>query len=288
MRNRTLSHQQLLYKEARVSLHGLEQDKLNREEAGYRGEVLFDCELERLVQDNDLIHIKNLLFEYDDGKESQIDNVVIANDIVWIFEIKFLNFDLVIDAKDNWKFVDGQVMSKSPAAQALSQKFILQQLFKKVNVPLSVESFAVFMNPAQMIYGLYPGTHVLMSFQLDKQLPLMLKQNSYDYSKFAEMIESRRKQVSMYYKPLDFDIDKMKRGVVCDTCFKFIEKLSSRNLMCRNCNKKVSIKEAVGMIFAELHAYNPDHKTTSHKISELSGGILTSSTIRKNKYLKEL
>lgn len=287
MRNRTLSHQQLLYKQARGTLVEVERDKLVREEAGYGGEILFDCNVGTIAHNQNLIHIKNFLFDYDEDKECQIDNIVIANDIVYIFEIKNFNFDVVIDNDGNWTFEDGHVMEKSPTAQALAQKFILMNLFKEINIPLSIESFSVFMNPAQMIYGLYPGMNVLLSFQLDKKLPLLLKPNNYDFTGMKRMIELRRKPISKYYKPFDFDVKIMKKGIVCDECFKFIEKVSARNLICRSCNRKLSIKDAVRMMYLELKAYNPELKITSNEISELSGGILTSATIRKNKYLRD-
>lgn len=285
LRNRTLSHQQLLYREVRGSFSDKEREKLAREEAGYSGEILFDSKVAGIVQNQSLIHIKNFLFEYDEDKECQIDNLVIASNLVYVFEIKNLNLDLVIDNNDTWKFENGQVMSKSPMAQALVQKFILQQLFNEIQVPLSVEPFVVFMNPAQMIYGLYPGNNVLLSFQLDKKLPYILKPNNYDFSEMSGVIESRRKLVSKYYKPFEFDLENMKKGIVCDKCFKFIEKVSSRNLICRNCNRKVSMKEAVEMIISELRAYNPELKMSSNNISQLSGGILSSPTVRKYKQL---
>lgn len=283
LRNRTLSHQQLLYREARGSLSGKEREKLAREEAGYIGEVLFDSKVAGIVQNQNLIHIKNFLFEYDEDMECQIDNLVIASNLVYIFEIKNLNVDLVIDNNETWKFENGQVMSKSPMGQALAQKFILQQLFNEIRVPLSVEPFVVFMNPAQMIYGLYPGNNVLLSFQLDKKLPYILKPNNYDFLEFSGVIESRRKLVSKYYKAFEFDLENMKKGIVCDKCFKFIEKISSHNLFCGTCNKKMSMKDAIGMLFTELSTYNPKFKITSNEISELSGGIITSPTVRKYK-----
>ncbi len=285
LRNRTLSHQQLLFREARVSLSDKEREKLAREEAGYSGEVLFDSKVAGIVQNQNLIHIKNFMFEYDDDKECQIDNLVITSNLVYIFEIKNLNVDLVIDNNDTWKFENGQVMNKSPMGQALSQKFILQQLFKEINVPLSVESFVVFMNPAQMIYGLYPGNNVLLSFQLDKKLPYILKPNNYDFSEIRGIIESRRKLVTKYYKPFEFDVKTMKKGIVCDKCFNFIEKVSSRNLICRSCNKRVSMKEAMDMIISELNAYNPDLKMSSNDVNKLTGGIISSPTVRKYKQL---
>lgn len=287
MRNRTLSHQQLLYKEARSTLTKSEKSKLLREEAGYKGEVLFDQAVDVIIGKQQLTHIKDFLFEYEGGRECQIDNIVIAGDGVFIFEIKYFNFDLTIDNTGNWKFEDGQTMSKSPIAQVLEQKNILQTLFKDINIPLPIGEFAVFMNPNQMIYGLYPGENVLLSFQLDKKLPQILQRNTYDFSEIKRMIETRRKSVSKYYQVYNFDVSAMKPGIICDTCFTFIDKISSHKFFCSSCKKNLCSDDVVGMIFTELKAYNPDFKLNSEKISKLSGGLVTSTTVRKKKHLRK-
>lgn len=287
MRKRNHIHQQLLYKSARGYLKKEKESKLIKQENGFRGEVLLDEALDAIVSERKLIHIKDFLFEYDGDKECQIDNIIIANDIVYLFEVKYFNFDLVIDREGVWTFENGQLMSRSPLDQVWVQKLSLQQLFYEINVPLSIESRVIFMNPEQMIYGLPRMSDVLLSFQLKKALPEILKMNNYEFTDIGELIEKRRKSLSKYYKPVEIDVDLMKKGVVCKECFQILKKISDHLLYCETCNRKIKMKEALEMLYWELKILNPNLKLNSLQISKLSGGIINSSTVRKYAYLRD-
>lgn len=287
LRKRNHIHQQLLYKSARGYLKKEKESKLIKQENGFRGEVLLDEALDTIVSERKLIHIKDFLFEYDGDKECQIDNIIIANDIVYLFEVKYFNFDLVIDREGVWTFENGQLMSRSPLDQVWVQKLSLQQLFYEINVPLSIESRVIFMNPEQMIYGLPRMSDVLLSFQLKKALPEILKMNNYEFTDIGELIEKRRKSLSKYYKPVEIDVDLMKKGVVCKECFQILKKISDHLLYCETCNRKIKMKEALEMLYWELKILNPNLKLNSLQISKLSGGIINSSTVRKYAYLRD-
>lgn len=287
LRKRNHIHQQLLYKSARGYLKKEKESKLIKQENGFRGEVLLDEALDAIVSERKLIHIKDFLFEYDGDKECQIDNIIIANDIVYLFEVKYFNFDLVIDREGVWTFENGQLMSRSPLDQVWVQKLSLQQLFYEINVPLSIESRVIFMNPEQMIYGLPRMSDVLLSFQLKKALPEILKMNNYEFTDIGELIEKRRKSLSKYYKPVEIDVDLMKKGVVCKECFQILKKISDHLLYCETCNRKIKMKEALEMLYWELKILNPNLKLNSLQISKLSGGIINSSTVRKYAYLRD-
>src|SRR5699024_11994623 len=90
-----------------------EKEKLTR---GWQGELGFDKLIDTAVRGKEIYHLRDYRFKIDSGTETlkvasgmsevQIDNVLIAGDHVYTFEVKNFGFDLIYDSKI-WFFESG-------------------------------------------------------------------------------------------------------------------------------------------------------------------------------------
>src|SRR5699024_7490913 len=106
VREKTRRHQQLEILNRRYKLSSYEKEELLKLEAGREGEMMFDGILENFIAGTNIVHLKDYNFypeEIDSRfltrlKEGeahvQIDNVVLAKDFLYTFEIKNYSFDL--------------------------------------------------------------------------------------------------------------------------------------------------------------------------------------------------
>lgn len=264
-----------------MQLDNTKEVELERLNNGFLGEQNFDDIIEPFVKTNNLIHIKDILFEYDEGeKEIQIDNIVIASDSCYIFEVKKYQFNLSIDDRGFFYYEDGKEFT-SLNTQVEKQKGEVRQLLNDVGYPMPINHFIVFMNPDRTVFGLQRKHPVLTRATLTNFLEQKMRPNRKDYSYLEPGIEERRLEISKHASFYKIDLDLLKKGVYCTSCFNRMRRISRYYYSCYQCDSKITTLEAVKLLIRDLRLLNPKHKISSNLISRLSDGEISSSVIRK-------
>ena len=280
-RNKTFTHLQLKTLMQRTQLDDTKKMELERLDNGFHGENSFDDLIESYVQAHDLIHIKDLLFEYDEGKkEVQIDNIVVANDVCYIFEVKKYQFNLVIDDRGFFYYENGKEFSMLNT-QVEKQKGEVRQLLADIGYPMPIHHFIVFMNPDRTVFGLQRKHNVLTRAILEDFFEQKMRPNRKDYSFFVSAINERRLKISKHATFFKIDLDLLKKGVYCTACDNRMRRTSNYYYTCHGCNLRIRTLDAVKLLIRDLRLLNPEHKITSKLISRLSDGEISSSIIRK-------
>lgn len=280
-RNKTFTHLQLKTLMQRTQLDDTKKMELERLDNGFHGENSFDDLIESYVQAHDLIHIKDLLFEYDEGKkEVQIDNIVVANDVCYIFEVKKYQFNLVIDDRGFFYYENGKEFSMLNT-QVEKQKGEVRQLLADIGYPMPIHHFIVFMNPDRTVFGLQRKHNVLTRAILEDFFEQKMRPNRKDYSFFVSAINERRLKISKHATFFKIDLDLLKKGVYCTACDNRMRRTSNYYYTCHGCNLRIRTLDAVKLLIRDLRLLNPEHKIDSGIISRLSGGEISSSVIRK-------
>lgn len=263
----------------RTRLFDEQIETLGRLNNGYKGELLFD---EMLMQHQEIIHVKDLLFQYDGSREIQIDNIIIARDMCYIFEVKNFSFNLRIDAKGCFFYENGKECSMLNS-QVERQKDSVRQLMNDVGYPMVIHHYLVFINPNQIMYGLESNHPIIMSNALNKFLEHNMKPNRKNYDFLESSINERRLLRSKHDLYYEINLDDMKKGVFCPGCGQRLRRISSYRYYCVHCIEYLMTVDVVKLLIRDIRLLNPSFKLDSEFLSRLSGGEISSSTIRRKR-----
>ena len=120
--------------------------------AGYRGEAIFNNIIRHILHSDDIL-LNNIRLDVD-GKETEIDNLIINKNGIFIVEIKNYNGILYGDIDDyEWtkKKVSpgGNVFKKTvrnPIKQTKRQIYILSKYLKNNNIRIWIKGYTYFIN----------------------------------------------------------------------------------------------------------------------------------------------
>lgn len=120
--------------------------------AGKRGEAYFNYILEDILEDDDEL-IRNVCLQVN-GKEAEIDSLIINNNGIFIVEVKNYNGRLYGEA-DDFEWTKEKVSPggnvfykqvKNPIKQIKRQTYILSQFLKENNIRIWISGYAYFIN----------------------------------------------------------------------------------------------------------------------------------------------
>ena len=120
--------------------------------AGNRGEAYFNNMLKSILRNDDVL-IKNVCLQVN-GKEAEIDSLIINNNGIFIVEVKNYNGRLYGDI-DDFEWTKEKVSPggnvfykqvKNPIKQIKRQTYILSQFLKENNIRVWISGYAYFIN----------------------------------------------------------------------------------------------------------------------------------------------
>ena len=288
IRSRCRHHLQLLILRKRFRLEGDELKQLEKYELGFSGEVIFDTLLEPFVLKQNIQHIPNFTFHLgSEKKEVQIDNIVVAGDCLFIFEIKNYQFDLHM-SEDNQLAFDNGDSYKQLSSQMNYEYDGLRQLMRGYPYDFKILPYAVFINPFQTIYGLRPGSNILVHSNVRKFLSQHMLPNQFVNGDVKNYILKHFSPVSKHDKDYNFSVRDLRPGVFCHDCWAAVERVNRYKYRCGGCGRDYTCKEAIEMLAFELRTLNRGTKITSVDLSRLSGGMFTGSAVRLKRKLGEI
>lgn len=293
MRTLPLKLKQLTLMNKRMTLNSSEKKEREKLQVGFSGELEFDKTLEDFIGDLDVYHLKDYQFKINEVKgdlkvangnsEVQIDNLLVAGDQIFTFEVKNFKFDLVYGRK-MWYFSSGQEY-KDLSVQVNRQRTALNHMLKSNGYDYTITSHLVFVNPRQTIYDMPNLENLIVPSNAHRRLTNVCRSNKYNHYALLDMLENRRLEKSMYDLPVNISFEELSGGVFCDACDsrEELERVNARKYMCLNCNINFSTLDVVKILIDEMRVLNEAWEITPVKLSRLSGGNISSSCIRKYK-----
>lgn len=296
MRKKTRRHQQLEILNCRYKLSSYEKEELQKLEAGYRGELIFDEILEGFIRESNIIHLKDYNFypedidqllltrSKEDGAHVQIDNLVLAKDFLYTFEIKNYSFDL--DYRDaKWFFENGNEFS-DPLVQVMKQRNMLSKLLGGLGHQIRMFNVLVFINENQTIFNLPASNEIIVRSNLHKKLSKAMVNNHYDHGELVANLESRRLFDLKYQGDAVVDFRSLEKGVFCVGCGERLARLNRNWFRCDVCKLDIPILVAVNQLINEIKILNKSWTLTPTLIQIYSGGQISEAYVRFNKKRK--
>lgn len=293
MREKTRRHQQLEILNRRYQLSSYEKEELLKLEAGHEGELIFDGVIEDFIAGTNIIHLKDYNFYPEnidrrlltrsktDRPYVQIDNVVLAKDFLYTFEIKNYSFDL--EYRDlQWFFENGSEFP-DPLVQVTKQRNMVNKLLGGLGHQLRMFNVLVFINENQTIFNLPSINEIIVRSNLRKKLSKAMVSNHYDYSRLVADLESRRLSDLKYQGDTTVEFRKLGKGVFCVKCGDRLVRVNRYKFKCIRCVSELAVLDVLTQLIWELKTLNGTWNITPTLIQRYSNDEISDYCIRSNK-----
>lgn len=252
-------------------------------EKGYRGEVAFDRWFSGL--DGEWIVLNDLLLEHA-GSVFQIDSLVIAEDKVYLFEVKNFEGDFYL-ADGRWHSISKKEI-KNPLLQMQRCEIALRQLLIGLGYQSPIESTLIFINPEFILFNCSPSLPIIFYSQLNRFSNKLLRQSSSPagrlharHTQLAEKLCELHMEKSPYERLPEYVYDDLRKGIVCVGCGGMDTSLIIKSLKCHNCNCEQNCSVAVlGAINEFCHLF-PDMNISTNLIYDWCGSQISKKSIRR-------
>lgn len=292
MRNKNRRHRQLEILSYRYDLSEADLNELKVLAGGYAGEIEFDRILEEDFGDVEFIHLKDFCFkvgrsgsqtkaESSVDQEIQIDNIIIAGDRMFTFEVKNYNFDLIY-AEGQWTYENGRKFG-DPMLQVGRQKAALQGFLDKAGFSINLYGTIVFINRDQTIFRLPDNPEILVWSNMRKKLRKVLHPNRYDHSDLIGRLEAERLEESQYQGDVGVLFEELKTGVFCGYCGGQAVRHNQQKFRCLRCDGVWTTLSAIERLIYEIKTLNRTWKMTPTMINRFSGGEISESCVRRHR-----
>ncbi|SOC38073.1 nuclease-like protein [Salinicoccus kekensis] len=293
LREKTRRHRQLEILDRRYELSAFEKEELQKLEAGYEGELIFDGILEGFIHGTNIVHMKDYNF-YPEAVDArlltrpeaeaghvQIDNVVIAKDYLYTFEIKNYSFDL--HHRDSHWFFDNGGEFADPLAQVVKQRNMMGKLLDGVEGRIRMFNLLVFINKDQTIFNLPASNEIIVRSNLRKKLVKAMTVNHHDHSRLVGNLEARRVTVLKYQGDTTVDFRDIRKGVFCAACGERLVRVNRYKFLCSGCRTPLPVLEVLEQLIVELQILNSSWTVTPALIQKYSNDEISEYCVRNNK-----
>lgn len=136
-----------------------EREQIEIRNAGNFGEAICKSEIKQILRSDDVL-INNICLNIN-GKETEIDNLIINKNGIFIIEVKNYNGTLYGDIDDfEWEKIKvspgGNVFTKevkNPIKQMKRQTYLLSQYLKENGIRIWISHFAYFINDNSPVHN---------------------------------------------------------------------------------------------------------------------------------------
>jgi hypothetical protein len=246
---------------------------------GFEGETKFDIWMESLELEH--LILNDLLLEVG-GTTFQIDSLVIIQDAILVFEIKYYEGDYYYEG-ERLKKINGNEI-KDPLLQLKRSISLLRQLFESLGFKLVIVSSVVFNNPEFTLYQSPKDAPIIFPSQLNRYMKNLNKKQSKLTNlnrKVAEKLLQLHQTDSPYKRVPKYDYDQLEKGFMCGECHQPLDRTEKKEFVCSHCGTHEKIDAAVIRNIVEIKLLFPEKKLTTALVYDWCNGVLPIKAIRR-------
>ncbi|MCT8136431.1 NERD domain-containing protein [Anaerobacillus sp. CMMVII] len=276
------SEELLIFRKLNLRKELLEKDKLYyfNLEKGYKGELAFDARIDHLR--NNWIILNDLLLKINETL-FQIDKVIIAPEITYLFEVKNFEGDYLFEA-NNW-FTLTKSEIKNPLTQLQRCESSLRRLLRQIGFKSAIEGRLVFIHPEFHLYCAPPNLPIIYPTQLNRYLNEVIGntlQLDARHFRLAEKLINLHIEKNPYSQVPSYCYEQLKKGINCPCCGAFYTDIAKLNLFnCKRCNYHEKVETGVLRSIDELLLLFPNRKITKNNVWEWCAIIKSKRIIQK-------
>ncbi|WP_286181212.1 nuclease-related domain-containing protein [Bacillus sp. ISL-37] len=246
---------------------------------GFEGEIKFDLWMEALEIEH--LTLNDLLLEVG-GTTFQIDSLIIIQDAILVFEVKYYEGDYYYEG-ERLKKINGSEI-KDPLLQLKRSISLLRQLFESLGFRLVIESSVVFINPEFTLYQSPKDAPIIFPSQLNRYMKNLNKKHSKLtnlHRKIAEKLLQLHQTDSPYKRVPKYDYDQLAKGLMCEECHQPLNRTEKKEFVCSHCGKHEKIDAAVMRSIEEIRLLFPERRLTTALIFDWCNGVLPIKAVRR-------
>lgn len=286
LNNRTVSNELRILRSlnARTTLSKKEFQYYLNLERGYKGECWLDKRLEVLPEQ--VLILRDLTYEVN-HTTFQIDTLLIFQEKLYLLDVKNNDGDYYIE-DGVWKTAHG-IAIKNPQHQLTRCATLLRQLLQSIGFNLNITGKLVFVNPEFTLYQAPRTSEIVFPTQLNRFIDRLKTEScnlGHQHHRIAKQLLEKRVKENRHETKFEYHFDQLKKGILCNDCYRFMMRYDSRNVICRKCKKKESNDSALLRNIEEFRFLFPSEKLRTKCIYQFCGLIVPESGIRRvlNKY----
>ncbi|MBT2695278.1 NERD domain-containing protein [Bacillus sp. ISL-55] len=246
---------------------------------GFEGEIKFDIWMESLEIEH--LTLNDLLLEVG-GTTFQIDSLIIIQDAILVFEVKYYEGDYYYEG-ERLKKINGSEI-KDPLLQLKRSISLLRQLFESLGFRLVIGSSVVFINPEFTLYQSPKDAPIIFPSQLNRYMKNLNKKHSKLtnlHKKIAEKLLQLHQTDSPYKRIPSYEYDQLAKGLMCKECHQLMDKIERKEFVCSHCGTHEKIDSAVMRSIEEIRLLFPERKLTTALIFDWCKGVLPIKAVRR-------
>jgi hypothetical protein len=246
---------------------------------GFEGEIKFDSWMENLQIEH--LTLNDLLLEVG-GTTFQIDSLVIVQDTILVFEVKYYEGDYYYEG-ERLKKINGSEI-KDPLLQLKRSISLLRQLFESLGFHLTIESSVIFINPEFTLYQSPKDAPIIFPSQLNRYMKKLNKKQSkltILHRKIAEKLLQLHQTDSPYKRVPKYEYEKLAKGFICGECHQLLDKIEKKDFVCSHCGTHEKIDHAVMRSIEEIMLLFPEKKLTTALVYDWCKGVLPIKAFRR-------
>ncbi|MCH1627603.1 nuclease-related domain-containing protein [Fredinandcohnia quinoae] len=249
-------------------------------EKGYAGELFFDKWIESLSVD--CLILNDLLFEVHNNT-FQIDSCILAQEKVYLFEVKNFEGDFFI-SNDKWYTLSRSEI-QNPVQQLSRSETLFRKLLKDAGYHSpSIESFVIFVNPNFFLYQAQMDLPIIFPNQIPRFLNSLNKKPSKLTDRhwtLADNLLSEHIKDSPFSRVPTYEFETLKKGIKCISCRSFFSHKNGELFICPQCRFVEKVEAALIRSIREFILLFPELKVTTVTIFEWCGGIIPKQLIQR-------
>ncbi len=268
----------LKYLDVRESLPDEKKQHFLNLKKGFEGEKLFDKWLQNYLSDG--LILCDLLFEVNQTL-FQIDTLLLKGSKIYLFEVKNFEGDFYL-AKDRWYTIYDKEIN-DPLMQLERSKSLFRQLLYSLGYHDTIEAYLVFVNPEFTLYQSRLNAPIIYPNQLNKFLKKLNDNSTKQSSTHLQLIKQLlplHLEDSPYTRIPPYNFQKIKKGIICKSCFTLVEHVCTYRVVCKNCGYIERLETAVLRQIEEYKLLFPEKEISTNSISEWCKIIKNKRAIR--------
>ncbi|MBT2639524.1 NERD domain-containing protein [Bacillus sp. ISL-39] len=236
-------------------------------EKGFTGEMIFDRMTENLAEeryiiDDLLLQVNNSYF--------QLDKVIIAQDGVYLIDVKYHEGDYYLDG-DKLYSVRTSREYKNPVIQLTRSETLFRQLLQNLKMNQLVRASVIFNNPEFTLYQAPMDQPIILPTQVNrflKELNCTPSKLDDSHKKLAQALLSLHQVKNPFATQPAYQYDQLEKGMYCRECGSLNTEVNDYDLVCGKCGKQERIEKAIVRHIEEIKVLFPEKKITTQIVYE--------------------
>ncbi|WP_194841995.1 nuclease-related domain-containing protein [Gracilibacillus salitolerans] len=250
-------------------LSSIDQKRYQRLKCGYDGELLFDTFVQAQHTSFYVLHDLQLMFN---DRFCQIDSVLLANNTMYIFEVKNYAGEYYFD--HDALCMGDQVEIENPINQRNGTESLVRSFLQFHGYDIVVKAYIIFINPQCTVFHT-PVDKQLLFYSNLKRFLLKLATNSHITqldTQFSELLQASHNITHSYQQIPNYQCQELQKGVTCQHCGSFSFKITYSQVQCQECQQTEVVQCTILRHIEEFCFLFPFEKLTTKTIYEWCDG----------------